>query len=83
MDVEVFVEGDFVADVLGVVAFDHHVGLADGVGLGIDLLAVKIVIEIRFKLKGISEQALEGELGGVIEHLAGRRREGSRPRWTR
>src|SRR5690606_29718646 len=33
-------------DVLGVVALDHHVRLADGVGLVVDLLAVEIDITL-------------------------------------
>ena len=34
--------------------------------------AVEVVIEVRLELGGITEQALEGELGGVVKDLAGR-----------
>ena len=37
-------EGGAVADIFRVFTFDHHIGLADGVGLVIDLFAVEIDI---------------------------------------
>ena len=60
-------ESGAVADVLGVVALDHHVRLADGIGLGIDLLAV----EVDGGLGADGALGIDDEILGLGEHAAG------------
>ncbi len=67
---------EFLDDAVEGVRLAHFPDLVAEIELGDDLAyivgeAVEVVVEIRLKLGGISEQALEGKLGGVVKDLAG------------
>ncbi len=63
-----FVSGErgTVTDVLGVVALDHHVGFADGIGLRVDLLAV----EVDGGIRADGSLGIDDEILGLGEHAA-------------
>ena len=74
---EIDVRGDeFLDDAVERVCLAHLADLVAEIELGDDFgdvlaEAVEVVVEVGLELGRVSEQALEGELGGVVENLAG------------